>query len=114
MTPSVQGAAYAGERKCPFCGRPVRGGLTQCPFCREAIPQVGPVSRGNPLEGRRRMRQGLLYMLLALIVYYFGSGRSGLQLPVQVPPLVTQYLTWLLFLGGAGMVVYGYYLKVRG
>jgi hypothetical protein len=113
MTPSAQGAAYAGERKCPFCGKPVRGGLTQCPFCREAIPQVGPISRGNPLEGRRKIRQGLLYMLLALIVYYFASGHSRLQLPVQVPPIVAQYLTWLLFLGGAGMVVYGYYLKVR-
>jgi hypothetical protein len=59
------------------------------------------------------MRHGLLYMLLAMVIYYFAGGYSHLQLPVQVPAIVTQYLTWLLFLGGAGMVVYGFVLKMQ-
>jgi hypothetical protein len=34
-------------------------------------------------------------------------------LPAPVAPLVTQYLTPLLFVGGLGMTIYGLYLKVK-
>jgi hypothetical protein len=113
MTPSVQSANYADERKCPFCGRPVRGEARQCPFCREAIPVVGPKRQGDPIEGSRKMRRGFLYMLLAGIIYYFAGGYGGWKLPIEVPPLITQYLSLLLFMGGLGMALYGFYLKVR-
>jgi hypothetical protein len=103
----------AGERKCPFCGKPVRSELTQCPFCREALPQVGRISRGGAAEGRRKIRRGLLFMLLALIIYYYLGGYSGWQVPIPVPPLVNHYLTPLLFLGGSGMTLYGLFLMIR-
>jgi hypothetical protein len=36
-----------------------------------------------------------------------------LPLPAPVMPLLTQYLTPLLFLGGLGLTIYGFFLKVK-
>jgi hypothetical protein len=113
MTSPVQAVAYVGERKCPFCGKPVRGDARQCPFCREAIPSMGRVSKTDVPGGRRKIRRGLLYMLLALVIYYFAGGFSGLRVPLIVSPLVSHYLAPVLFLGGLGMVFYGFFLTIR-
>jgi len=90
--------------------------LTQCPFCREAVPQV-QVSRRSGQDGRPHIRRGLLYMLLGGVIHYFAGGYGApvfkMPLPAPVIPLVTQYLTPLLFLGGLGMTVYGLYHKIR-
>jgi hypothetical protein len=87
--------------------------LTQCPFCREAVPQVQLTRRTGP-DGRQQMRRGLLYTLLAVIIYYFGGGYSApLWVPVQVLPIVTNYLLPLLFLGGLGLTLYGLFLRFK-
>jgi hypothetical protein len=105
------------KRNCPFCGKPVSVNLERCPFCREAIPavQVGARRQGmSSGDGRANIRRGLLWALLAGVVYYFSSGHSGLKLPVEVPEFVNMYLTPILFLGGAGMALYGLFQKIRG
>jgi hypothetical protein len=56
-------------------------------------------------------------MLLAAVIHYFAGGYGApvflIPLPAPVMPLVTQYLTPLLFLGGLGYALYGLYLKIK-
>jgi hypothetical protein len=96
-------------RQCPFCGKSVFDGLAQCPLCREALPEVTLASRPRN-GGGGKIRQGLLYMLLAAVIYYFASGHSPMALPLPIGPMVTTYLSPLLFLGGAGLSLHGLYL----
>jgi len=87
--------------------------LAQCPFCREVVPQVQLTRRTGP-NGRQQMRRGLLYMLLGGVTYYFAAGYSApLWLPIQVLPAVTNVLLPLLILGGFGLTIYGFYLRIR-
>lgn len=87
--------------------------LVQCPFCREAVPQVH-LSHRTGADGRQQIRRGLLYMLLAAVIYYFAAGYAApLWLPVQILPLVTSYLLPLVFLGGLGLTIYGLFLRVK-
>jgi len=106
-------AKPAAARTCVFCGKPFAGHLNRCPFCREAVPEVR-VSRAGGPDGRAQIRRGLLYMFLAAVIYYFAAGFAApLQLPVTVLPVVTNYLTPLLFLGGLGLTLYGFFLRIR-
>ena len=100
-------------RGCPFCGKPVRVGAAQCPYCREAIPQVQVASRVSSGEGNAKIRRGLLCILLGGIVHYFAAGYSGYPLPVTVPPVVTTYGTPLILACGFGLIVYGFFLHLR-
>jgi hypothetical protein len=75
------------------------------------IPEV-PRPRRLGSDGRREIRRGLLYMLLATVIYYFAGGYSALKLPL-IPPAVTTYLSPLLFLGGLGLSLYGLVLRFR-
>jgi len=110
---SAIGKLSAQTRQCAFCGKPIGAHLTQCPFCREMVPQV-QLSRRLGADGRRQMRRGLLYMLLAAVIYYFAGGYGApLRLPVAVVPLVNHYLAPLLFLGGLGLTLYGLFLRFR-
>jgi hypothetical protein len=101
-------------RECPFCGKMVFEHLTQCTHCRESLPEVrrartvaaSPAGRGN-------IRRGLLFMLAAAVVGYFASGSSPLALPVAVPPIVSNYLSPLLFVSGLGLTLHGVYLRYR-
>jgi len=103
------------KKSCPFCGKPVSVNLDRCPFCREAIPLVrvgANPARGS--DGRANIRRGLLWALLAGVIYYFAGGHSALKLPVEVPRFVNVYFTPALFLGGAGMALYGLFQRIRG
>jgi Fe-S oxidoreductase len=87
--------------------------LTQCPYCREAVPQVQLTRRTGP-DGKAQMRRGLLYMLLAAVIYYFAAGYAApLWLPIQVLPVVVNYLLPLLFLAGLGLTLYGLFLRFK-
>jgi hypothetical protein len=87
--------------------------LNRCPFCREEVPQV-QLSRPRSSSGRAQIRRGLLYMLLAAISYYFAAGYgTPLQLPVEIMPIVTNYLLPLLFLSGLGFTAYGLFLRAK-
>jgi hypothetical protein len=113
---SALGKPSGDMRRCAFCGKYMPAHLMQCPFCREAVPQV-QLSRRSGSDGRRHIRRGLLYMLLGGVIHYFAGGYGApifkIPLPAPVTPLVTQYLTPLLFLGGLGMTLYGLYLKFK-
>jgi|ERR1700674_3226428 len=112
---SASGKPAADMRRCSFCGKYMSARLTQCPFCREAVPQVQLSRRTGP-NGRHQIRRGLLYMLLAGVVHYFAAGYGApfqIPLPAPVLPLVTQYLTPLVFLGGLALTLYGLFLKIR-
>ena len=51
------------------------------------------------------IRRGLLYMLLAAVLFYFAGGYNPMEFPLNViPPVLDIYLP-LLFLGGLGMVL---------
>jgi len=95
----------------------VEARLERCPFCREAIPGVrlgtGARSGGGSGDGRANIRRGLLWLLLGGVIYYFAGGHSGLRLPMEIPGFVNVYLTPILFLGGAGMALYGLFQKMR-
>ena len=100
-------------RRCAYCGKQIAVHLTQCPYCREAVPQVQLSRRMGP-NGRVQMRRGLLYMLLAAIIYFFAAGYAApLWLPVQVLPVVTNILVPLLFFGGLGLSIYGLILRAK-
>lgn len=109
-------------RQCPFCGKMISDTHSHCPFCREAVPPV-PGSQAavrrtwdvHNGDGNRKIRQGLLYMLLAAVIQYFagGYGRPVFSVPVHIQPVVTSYLVPLLFLCGLGLSVYGCFLHTR-
>jgi hypothetical protein len=100
-------------RQCAFCGKQIGTHLNQCPFCREMVPQVR-LSRPWGTGGRAQIRRGLLYMLLAGVIYYFAAGYAKpLALPVAMQPIITNYLSPLLFLGGLALTLYGLILKFK-
>ena len=105
---------YMDKKSCPFCGKPVSISADRCPFCREAITrvQVSSPSAGSG-DGSVNIRRGLLWALLAGVIYYFAGGHSNLKLPIEIPSFVNVYLTPILFLGGAGMALYGLFQKMR-
>ena len=104
------------RRECPFCGKHVSDHLTQCIFCRETLPELRQTaaqqSRGGD-GGGAQVRRGLLAMLLAAVLGYFGGGYSALALPFPLDPILTTYLSPLLFLSGLGLCVHGYFLEHR-
>lgn len=103
-------------RQCPYCGKLVSNVHRQCPYCREALPEAAKIRAARPqwsnAQAQRKVRQGLLYMLVAGLTYYFVGGYgSPLQLPVVFRPIVSQFLIPLLFLAGLGLTLYGFYMK---
>ena len=110
---SSLGTSTAVARTCVYCGKPFAARLNRCPFCREEVPEVR-VSRSGGPDGRTQIRRGLLYMFLAAVIHYFAGGYSSpLQLPVAITPIVTSYLTPLMFLGGLGFTLYGLYRRIK-
>ncbi len=103
-------------RQCIHCGKLVPVRATQCLYCRESLPELNvrrAVVEAKP-EGGPKIRRGLLYMVVAGVVQYYAGGYSGMKLPVQIDPVVFQYLVPILFLLGLGLVLYGLYLKMKG
>jgi hypothetical protein len=98
-------------RDCPFCGKEVYDRLTQCPYCREPLAQAPKVRAASSSDGGSEIRRGLLCVLLATLIGYFAGGYSPLNLPLPIGPIVTTYLSPLLFLSGLGLSIHGYYLQ---
>jgi hypothetical protein len=113
MTPS-HGPAVA-SRPCAYCGKPVPARMNRCPYCREEVTEVRLSSPLAPVggNGRREIRRGLMYMLLGAVLYYFVGGYSGLSLPFTLSPWLITYLAPAVFLGGLGMCLYGFFLRMR-
>jgi len=102
------------KRSCPFCGKQVDTHLTSCPFCREAIPESVAYKTQHSAQGRKYMRRGLLYALMAGVVYFFAGGYSRMTLPIPIPAVVNQYFTPAFFVLGLGLILYGLVLYIRG
>ena len=102
-------------RQCPYCGKALPDHWTQCPHCRETLeprPEVRVASTTRRrTDGRGQIRRGLLFMLLAGIIHYVAGGYSGMELPFPIRPVVTVYLSPLLFLSGLGLSLHGLYLR---
>jgi hypothetical protein len=108
------------ERVCPFCGKPFNVLLNRCPYCREDVPRgtgtaSAPIRRrsSSPTQARENVRRGLLWALLAGVLYYFASGASPLKVPIPIPEFVTLYLLPLVFLAGGAMALYGLFQSMR-
>jgi hypothetical protein len=102
------------RRECPFCGKNVSAALTQCVFCRETLPALPRTAKedDHPVaDGSPKVRRGMLFMLLAAVIGYFAGGYSALMLPFPLNPVLTTYLSPMLFLGGLGLCIHGYYLQ---
>ncbi len=56
-------------------------------------------------ESSGTIRRGLLYMLLAAVLFYFAGGYNPMEFPLNVIPPVLDIFLPLLFLGGLGMVL---------
>jgi len=97
-------------RECPFCGKQVYDRLIQCPYCREALPQVR-VSGGASSPGTGKILRGIFCMLAAAVVGYIATGSSGWKPPIPIPPPVIMYLSPFLFLLGLGLSLHGLYLR---
>ena len=89
------------RRQCAYCGTFVDESAKVCPNCREALPER--VELHQAPQGGTEIRRGLLYMLLAAVVYYFASSNS----PLPIPEMVTTYLLPLLFISGLGFAIFG-------
>jgi len=66
--------------------------------------QFSPLRRSSASKGSNghdQIRRGLLYMLLGAVIHYFAGGYGApvfqIPLPAPIMPLLTQYLTPLLF-----------------
>jgi hypothetical protein len=108
---SSQGQAVA-SRPCAYCGKPVPTRMNRCPYCREEVREVR-LSSPSGKSGRHETRRGLMYMLLGAVIYYFAGGHSGLTLPIPLSSWVSTYLAPIVFLGGLGMCLYGFFLRMR-
>jgi hypothetical protein len=53
--------------------------------------------------------RGMLVMLPARVIHYFSGGYSAMNLPYPVNPVITVYVSPMLFLSGLGLVVYGFF-----
>jgi hypothetical protein len=81
----------------------------QCPTCREALPEVRAAAVRSTAERPSEIRRGMLAMLLAGVIHYFSGGYSAMNLPYPVNPVITVYVSPMLFLSGLGLVVYGFF-----
>jgi hypothetical protein len=66
-----------------------------------------------PRGGGGEIRRGLLGMLLAVVIYYFASGSSGMDIPFIIQPVVTTYLAPILFLVSLGLSIYGLFKALQ-
>ena len=111
MNSSTQGQGTT-KRQCAYCGKFVPRQLIRCPDCREMLPEIAVV-REPQVKKRSTIRQGLLFMLLAAVIHYFAGGYSAMNLPISIDPLMSVYLSTVLFVCGLGLTVYGIFVSSR-
>jgi hypothetical protein len=103
----------AEMRQCIHCGKPIRRGLAQCPYCREAQTEVSVTSKPVKTGSGGHFRTGLLLILLAGIIQYFSGGYSPLELPDQLTSPALTYAVPVLAVAGVAMILYGIFVQIR-
>jgi hypothetical protein len=98
------------RRQCAYCGTYVSETEKTCPNCREAL--LERIELHRPPQGGAEIRRGLIYMLLAIAVFYLAGPRSPVPIPIHIPPMVTTYLLPVLFLLGLGFTIHGAMRKI--
>jgi hypothetical protein len=73
--------------------------------------QVPVIASPHREQGRRYIRRGILYMVMAGVAHYYLGGYSPEKFPFTVIPAVTQYLLPFLFLCGLGLLAFGVYRR---
>ena len=113
VAPAISRGGQTSKRQCGYCGRLVAAHVSQCPNCREALPPTRSAGIGSTRRtgGRGQIRRGLLYMLLATVIYYFAGGHIPIKLPFSISPGVMAHLAPLLFLAGLGLVLFGLFFR---
>jgi hypothetical protein len=105
----------SGEfRQCIHCGKLIRRGLSQCPYCREAQTEVNVTKmHASSVGSAGNFRTGLLLVLLAGVIQYFSGGYSPPQLPPEFTSPALTYAVPLLAVGGAALILYAVFTKIR-
>jgi len=103
-----------GKRQCSFCGAFNLDTAQVCSNCRESLVEVPRAHTGISPQGMAQIRRGVIYLLFAAGIHYFTAGHSGIQLPMQISPVINDYLIPFLFLCGAGLIVYGLFRRATG
>lgn len=101
-------------RQCPFCGKLIAQAATHCLSCQAELPAIRQKVHSSSEASRRLIRRGMLWMLLAGVLYYFAAGYSALEFPVAIAPMLTGWVLPLLFLAGLGLLIYGVYCRFTG
>jgi hypothetical protein len=100
-------------RQCNHCGKQIRRGLAQCPYCRETQSEYRRTTPPpQPARTSGHFRNGLLLMLLSAAAHYFAAGYSPLTQPNEITPLLT-FLTPALFVGGLFFSLWGFFQRMR-
>lgn len=104
------------ERQCGNCGKYLAAELSRCPYCREPLFVHSTQNYHFPQSevGKGDVRRGLLYMLLAGVLYYFAAGYSPLEFPARISQFALDWALPLLFLAGMGLMTYGIYQRFTG
>ena len=101
------------QHQCPYCGKLIPSTVTRCPSCQAELAAVRQRVHYGSEASRRLIRRGMLWMLLAGVLYYFAAGYGAFQFPVAVvAPMLTGWVLPLLFLAGLGLVIYGVYCRL--
>jgi hypothetical protein len=98
------------KRQCPYCGITVAEARTACPHCHSVLPEIH-VTHHRDIHAHTEIRKGLLYVLLAAVISYFAGGYSAMEVPYPIQPIVTICLSPMIFLGGLGLTLHGFYLQ---
>ena len=102
-------------RQCIHCGKQIRRGLPQCPYCRETQSEYRPAATATPqvrAQTSGHFRNGLLLMLLSAVAHYFAGGYSPLTQHNEISPLLT-FLTPALFVAGLSLSLLGFFQRMR-
>jgi hypothetical protein len=102
-------------QQCIHCGKQIRRNLKQCPHCREAQAEQRPAATPRPRQTNApgHFRHGLLLILLSGVIHYVAGGYSPLVLPDNISSPLLTYLAPVLFVGGAFLILWGFFLRMR-
>jgi len=111
---SAFGKQAADTRRCVFCGKGMAAHLTQCPFCREAVPQVQLSRRSGPDGGTRFAAASLHASRRCDPLFRWRLRRSLTDSSAGPRPSIRDAIPDTAdFPRGLGLTLYGLFLRIR-